>query len=179
MQTDSENLIYHPYQVKIIIASLIGASFVTALFVAVSFVGRDGMTDWILFSLSFAQVTLVGLIVGIVAAYSEREAGIAVLREKARQFLEETLLQSLRLVTVQPDRDAVMHQLSLGTPLGGASAITESDIFGRVYRMELVSPGVPPVPVKFWFGLNVFRLFCIYCLPVEPQHPGFRAWSDA
>ena len=45
--------------------------------------------------------------------------------------------------------------------------------------MELVSPGVPPVPVKFWFGLNVFWPLCIYCLSVEPHHPGFRAWSDA
>ncbi len=181
---DSSNFVYVPAPVKLLAAILLMLALLVSLGVSLVFAFRKENEEIAIYALSFAQLCTVVLVVGLVAVYSEREAGISVLQTKGDKFLDVTLTAALRRITIKDAVGAVTHRFAVKLQPHASDkteilSIVHRDIFGRVYTCHLQEEkGENTLPFKMWVGLNVFRLFVIYFIDVQPQNTSFLAWRS-
>ncbi|ANK80526.1 MAG: hypothetical protein TEF_06730 [Rhizobiales bacterium NRL2] len=86
-------------------------------------------------------------------------AAIAAIRRRQDRFLTETLPGALAMVNLEEADGPVPVEVAPGKDIFGRTCVLR--VGGREWR--------------FWFGLNVFRLFAIHFVPVDLQNPLFRA----
>jgi hypothetical protein len=181
---DSSNFVYIPNGIKFAVAGILAASLLASLAVSLFFAIGKGKDDIAIFALSFAQLCALSLAVGLVALYSEREAGISLLQKKADNFLDGTMQQGLEKITISdPTSKAtinlVVHRRGAGQHRAGAETtdIAKKDIFGRLYTCRIGEGKNALIPTfKLWLGLNVYRIFVIYLIEVQPDNAHFAAW---
>lgn len=92
----------------------------------------------------------------------DRSAGAAAiddLKRRQEAFLTETLPDALRSVNLEETAAEIPVEV-----------MAERDVFGRNYELT-----VGGRTYDFWFGLNVFRIFSIYFVPIDLENPAFRA----
>lgn len=145
---DSEKMISLPAYIKVPVMLLVLAVLLVSTYVAYSYTGVDGKTDWIITALMCAQSAMLVFSIWVVVMFSERGVSIEQLRKKSDIFL----------VKVLPDALAKISDPEAGVPACAVSVGVESDIFGRNYCLSTNGKSV----LNLWVGLNVHRLFCIY-----------------
>ncbi|MFD2264499.1 hypothetical protein ACFSM5_16460 [Lacibacterium aquatile] len=173
---ESKNIIYLPSKIKIALTGLLITLFLASLFVSIVLVLTEDKTDTILFCLSLAQLTCGAILVGAIAIYSERDAGIKVIRGQANDFLDITVAEALEQVSITDDRHQNFHFFKLDKPSDGQPNSQKRDIFGRIYSGKFIDQNGTEIRFKLWCGLNVYRIFAIYWLKNDFLNPSFVDW---
>jgi hypothetical protein len=144
---DSKKLIYLPRWIKMIIVSALTLCLLAAVYVSLSFVGVPDHSDWILLSLSLAQLAATALVISLILIFGEREANLHYLISKT-----ETLLLKNMPKTLANIEDSHGQKLEVAV-----SAI--NNIFGANYRLHNKN-----TKTKMWVGFNVDRIIVAYFL---------------
>lgn len=142
---DAQKLINVPPAIRWLAIGILAICLATSIFVALTYVGQESRSDWVLLAMSVAQIAVSGLVVALIAFYSERDYGAKVLKQKTQDFLENQVPSALAL---------------LKTPRGAPVLIKFDgfqDVFGARYRVQFDDASWP-----IWVGLNVDRLIVIY-----------------
>lgn len=142
---DSKKIIYLPSWIKITIISALILCLGVAVFISISFVGVPDHSDWILLSLSLAQVAATALVISLVLIFGEREANLGILTSKTERLLLTHLPQTLARIEDSHGKK----------PTISVSAI--NNIFGANYILETEN-----IKTKMWVGLNVDRIIIAY-----------------
>jgi hypothetical protein len=143
--SDSQRLLQVPRPVRWMALAALFICFFTAIFVTTSFIGQEGMSDWILLSVSAMQIAASGIVVTCVVFYAETQLDFKTLERKTDVFLTEQV--PLVLAKIRND---------LGEPLSIVK-LERTDIFGARYCL---SDGQADFSV--WIGLNVDRIIVVY-----------------
>lgn len=142
---DSKKIIYLPSWIKLTIVSALTLCLGVAVFISISFVGVPDHSDWILLSLSLAQVAATALVISLVLIFGEREANLSILVSKTERLLLTHLPQTLARIEDSHGKN----------PTISVSAI--NNIFGANYILETEN-----IKTKMWVGLNVDRIIIAY-----------------
>jgi hypothetical protein len=155
---DSRLLIYLPGWAKWVSVIALLALFSVSAASCVYFL-RSGQTggELIVFAISIAQSSAVGLVFVIVLFYSRRDANIGTLMVQSDEFLRKHLRDALARITVPQLGIRGFQVLDGGV----------KDIFGHSFLLESGE-----FKFRMWVGLNVRRLFVIYFLE-RPEETGF------
>lgn len=142
---DSKKVLYLPKWVKVLTVISLSVCLAASIAVSITFIGKPGHADWILLSMSIAQLAATALIFSLLLIFGEREANIDILREKTNAFL-----------TVQaPKIFATIEDSQRDCPTVTVSPL--NNIFGANFTLE-----TPSVKTKLWLGINVDRVIVIY-----------------
>jgi hypothetical protein len=157
---DSVSFIHVPLRIKRIALALLVLVLLTSISMTAFYVLADNpkdpkYADWILVSMSVAQIALAGFAGALVLFYTEREVGTDVLQAKTSLFLDVQLPDVLSKVSANYGR---RNEGSRVIQLG------RSDIFGAAYELHCGKD-----QVKLWVGLNVSRLIVIYWVEAEAE----------
>jgi hypothetical protein len=95
---DNRSFLYAPNWVKTTALLVLVGALCASLFVGFSFIGRDGHEDWILASISLAQVAASGLVISLIVFYSERDVSALGLQRRAEGFFYKTLPRAFSLI---------------------------------------------------------------------------------
>ncbi|SEM31202.1 hypothetical protein SAMN04487857_10180 [Pseudomonas sp. ok272] len=144
---DSKKLIYLPGWAKVFIVAAFGLCLLAAVYVSLAFVGVPDHSDWILLSLSLAQLAATALVLSLILIFGEREANLTFLISKTHNLLLKNLPKTLGQI-----KDSHGQELTVSV-----SAI--NNIFGANYRLENSN-----IRTKMWIGFNVDRIIVAYYL---------------
>ncbi len=157
---DSKNVLYLPWPFKALALAVLGVAFAASILVAISFVGRDGASDWILFALATAQVATTAFAFLVVILFSQRDANIRVLQRQTRAFLSRQLPRFLARITVPDVTKDTVKVRSLG----------DRDIFGHLYEITIADR----MRYRLMVAVNVRRLIAVYFVKLKGD-PADRA----
>jgi len=104
MQTG--NFLYAPRWVKLIALIVLSLALVTALAVVVHYMDHGGRESWVLVAISLAQISASGLVIALIVFFSQRDANLAVLRSRIRDFLLHALPGGLLIIDCTPPQEA-------------------------------------------------------------------------
>lgn len=145
---DSKKVIYLPKWIKISVISALAVCLIASIYISLSFVGVPDHSDWILLSLSIAQLAATALVISLVLIFGEREANLQFLINKTESLLRVQLPKMLGRV-----EDSA----------GNKAEVTVSEInniFGANYVLK-----TPNTQMKMWVGFNVDRIIIAYFIP--------------
>jgi len=154
---DSKKIIYLPRWIKITIVTALFSCLAVSIYISLSFVGIPDRSDWILLSLSMAQITATALVISMVLIFGEREANLTFLVSKTERLLLKQLPAVLERI-----EDSNGHK-----PKVQVSKM--NNIFGANYRLD-----TPGVATKMWVGFNVDRIIIAYFLPARQASETMR-----
>lgn len=165
---DSKSIIHLPIWIKFILLTVLASVLATGVYVSVSFIGYDDRADWIILSLSLAQLSGTALVILLVLLFSESDASVANLERRSQEYLKTHLPAALRRMTVPA---------AGGHPFECSGAMNR-DIFGALFYLG----DSRDLRMKAWVGLNVRRITVIYFikgaegrkLPIEKAQDLFR-----
>ena len=95
---EGKSLIYAPSWVKAISIFVLACALGSSIALAVYYVGQEDREDWILLSMSLAQVAASGLVLGLVVFFSERDVNVLGLQKRCERFLLKTLPEAFLLI---------------------------------------------------------------------------------
>lgn len=147
---DSKKLIYLPGWAKLSIVFALSLCLFAAIYVSLSFVGIPDHSDWILLSLSLAQLAATALVLSLILIFGEREANLTFLIGKTHSLLLKNLPKTLGHIE---DSHGVKLDVSV-SPI--------NNIFGANYRLENSN-----IKTKMWVGFNVDRIIVAYYLKTD------------
>jgi len=104
MQTG--NFLYAPRWVKLIALTVLSLALVTALAVVIHYIDHGGRETWVLVAISLAQIAASGLVIALIVFFSQRDANLAVLRSRIRDFLLQSLPRGLMILDCAPPQEA-------------------------------------------------------------------------
>lgn len=142
---DSKKIIYLPTWIKVTVITTLALCLISAIYVSLSYIGIPEHSDWILLSLSLAQLAATALIISIILIFGEREENIEYLKEKTDLFLKNQLPKTLSKI-----EDSKGEKVSVST-----SEI--NNIFGINYELHTKN-----TRIKMWVGINVDRVIVSY-----------------
>lgn len=142
---DSKKIIYLPKWIKILTIATLILCLASAIYVCLAYVGVPEHSDWILLSLSLAQLAATALIISLVLIFGEREENIEYLKEKTNLFLQTQLPKVLNKI-----EDSTGKTIETTT-----SKI--NNIFGANYELKTAN-----TQIKMWVGINVDRVIISY-----------------
>lgn len=142
---DSKKIIYLPKWIKILTVSTLILCLASAIYVCLAYVGVPEHSDWILLSLSLAQLAATALIISLVLIFGEREENIEYLKEKTSLFLKNQLPKVLDKI-----------EDSTGAKVKTTASET-NNIFGANYELKTEN-----TKIKMWVGINVDRIIISY-----------------
>ncbi len=105
MQTG--NFLYAPRWVKTIALIVLSLALVTALAVVVVYIDQGGRENWVLVAISLAQIAASGLVIALIVFFSQRDANLAVLRTRIRDFLLLSIPKAMLIVDSPPEKEAL------------------------------------------------------------------------
>lgn len=142
---DSKKIIYLPTWIKVSIVTTLALCLISAIYVSLSYIGIPEHSDWILLSLSLAQLAATALVASLILIFGEREENIEYLKEKTNLFLKHQLPKVLESI-----EDSKGDKVK-------ASPSSPNNIFGINY--ELITANTK---IKMWVGINVDRVIISY-----------------
>ena len=142
---DSKKIIYLPTWIKISVVTTLAFCLISAIYVSLSYIGIPEHSDWILLSLSLAQLAATALIISLILIFGEREENIEYLKDKTNLFLKHQLPKVLEKIE---DSEGEKVTTSTSQP---------NNIFGINY--ELITENTK---IKMWAGINVDRVIISY-----------------
>lgn len=104
MQTG--NFLYAPRWVKLIALMVLSLALTTALAVVLYYIDHGGRENWVLVAISLAQISASGLVIALIVFFSQRDANLAVLRSRIRDFLLLSLPRGLLIIDCAPPQEA-------------------------------------------------------------------------
>ena len=104
MQTG--NFLYAPRWVKLLALIVLSLALVTALAVVVYYIDQGERDNWVLVAISLAQIAASGLVIALIVFFSQRDANLAVLRGRIRDFLLHSLPRGLMILDCAPPQEA-------------------------------------------------------------------------
>lgn len=158
---DSKSIVYLPKWLKILALPFFVCLIGFSVYVCIAFIGEPDRSDWILISLSLAQLSVTAFVITLILIFGERDANLATLTEKTHKLLQEQLPAILGKI-----EDSEGHKAQVShSPI--------NNIFGTNYHLK-----TPGIEVKLWVGLNVDRVIICYFLarnlPTEQTRQIFR-----
>jgi hypothetical protein len=144
---DSKKVLYLPTWVKLSSTIILLICLAASVTVSLKFVGIPDHSDWILISMSMAQLAATALIFSLIIIFGERDANINVLQSKTEIFLEK-------------QAPAILSKIE--DSLGENPKVTASkpnNIFGANYTLSTST-----TTAKIWLGVNIDRIIVIYFL---------------
>lgn len=157
---DSKKVLYLPSWVKIVTVISLAVCLIASITVSLAFIGNPNHSDWILLSMSLAQVSATALIFALLLIFGEREANIIVLRNKTNLFLTK---QAPKIFELIEDSNKENPKITVSAP---------NNIFGANYLLE-----TPTIKMKMWMGINVDRVIVIYFLKDIDQENAKRIYG--
>lgn len=165
---EGKSLIYAPNWVKAISIVVLVVTLGSALVMAIYYVGEENRQNWILLSLSLAQIAASGLVLGLVVFFSERDVNVRGLQKRCEIFLSRTLPETLLLVDHPPEQFSRFNfgkphhshrkrllrktntNIELALSSGNIQAFYRIEALGEILHM-LVKVNVWEVVVSYYF----------------------------
>lgn len=142
---DSKKIIYLPTWIKVSIVTTLALCLISAIYVSLSYIGIPEHSDWILLSLSLAQLAATALVISLVLIFGEREENIEYLKVKTNLFLTHQLPKVLEQI-----EDSTGEKVKSKTS-------KPNNIFGANYELSTTN-----TKIKMWVGINVDRIIISY-----------------
>lgn len=127
------------------IVSALVLCLASAIYISLSFVGIPDHSDWILLSLSLAQLAATALVISLVLIFGEREANLNYLIDKTEALLLKNLPKTLSRIEDSHGQKVNVEVSKI------------NNIFGANYNLKTDN-----IKTKMWVGFNVDRIIVAY-----------------
>lgn len=143
----ADTKLHAPTWVKFVSLILLLVAFTVATLVTIAYVGED-KADWILISISLAQIALTGIVFLLIYFFSERDHSTKNLRKLSDRFIDEDVKKSLEKIELYFCGEEKVN-VSVSQECTG--------IFGREISIKCGE-----FFANLWVGINVNKIWCIY-----------------
>lgn len=157
-ELDAKRIVYLPRWARILTLLLSVMALLTSLGISIRLAFTAEHSEFILLSMSVAQISLGGMLFVVSLFFSARDESISLLQKRSDEFLRVQVPQALARISVPESGIARFTVESEG----------QNDIFGIRFHLKSGDFRFP-----IWIGLNVRRIFAIYFVNMDGKPPAY------